>query len=247
MECRDYREIVAAHVDGTLTAAEESEVQVHLSQCPKCKQVFDWETKATTLLKQSLSPLTPRHELKQKLLDRLGEGGDRTQGWLSMSRAWVPALSLLLVVGAIYFALPSRNQRDFFVDTVAHYQRAHEDLENFSETAAANPTARILDLKPWGYHLLGRNVHQAKGRENRVFVYHGQQNDLLVAQELEGESLSPPRGSVVVRKSGKNFVSLTKGDINLVAWEDKNIICVLASKLPKDRVIALAEQIAIRS
>ena len=244
MNCQDYREIISAHIDGTLSDEEKLEVQSHLDQCPRCKQTLAWETNATNLLRRSLSPLTARPELKQRLLDRLSEADNRSLGWLSLSHAWAPAVSILLIIGIVYFVWPFRNQGDFFVDTVTHYQRAHQDLENFSDTAGTDPTARILDLKPWGYHLLGRRVHRVKGQENRVFFYHGQQNDLLVAQELEGQSFLPPRGSTVVKKSGRDFVSFTNGDLNLVAWQDKNMICVIASKLPKDHVVALAAQIA---
>ncbi|HWP60476.1 MAG TPA: zf-HC2 domain-containing protein [Candidatus Acidoferrales bacterium] len=247
MECRDYREIVAGHVDGALTPAEKSEAEAHLGKCLKCRQLFNWETKATALLKQSLSPLTPRHELKQKIVNQLEEAHSKSQAWLALSRTWVPALSLLLVVAAIYSALSARIQRDLFTDTAALYQRARANLENFSATAAPSPTARILDLKPWGYRLLGRSVRQARRGENRVFVYYGEQNDLLVAQEVEGENLSAPPDSVVVKKSGKDFVSLSQGDINLIAWQDRNIICILASKLPRERLVSLAEKIATRA
>jgi anti-sigma factor RsiW len=154
---------------------------------------------------------------------------------------------ILLVIGSVYLVWPHRGGDDFFADTVTHYQRAHQDLEKFSRTAGTDPTARVLDLKPWGYHLLGRSIQQASGRESRVFVYHGQHDDLLVAQEVEGENFSPPRGATVVRKSGKDFVTFSNGDVNLVAWQDKNIVCVLASKLPKDRVVALAGEIAERA
>jgi len=104
----------------------------------------------------------------------------------------------------------------------------------------------VLDLKPWGYRLLGNSVHRFQGRENRVFVYHGQHNDLLLAQEFEGERLSQSRGSTVVTRVGKNFISLSRGKINLVAWQDKNIICVLASILAPERMLALAAEIAER-
>lgn len=247
MNCQEYKEIISAHVDATLSPAEESKAQSHLNRCPECSQTFAWETKATKILRQSLSPLTPRQELKQRLLDQLGQANNESQSWLWASRAWVPAFLILLITGSVYLVWPLRNQQDFFADTVSHYQRAHRDLTNLSQTAGTDPTARILDLKPWGYHLLGKSIQRTNGRENRVFVYHGQQNDLLLAQEVEGASLSPPRGSTVVTKSGKNFVSLRSGNVNLVAWQDNNIVCVLASQLPRDRVIALAEQIAIRS
>ena len=246
MNCQDYREIISAHVDGTLSTEEKLEAQSHLDQCSRCKQTLAWETAATKFLRTSLSTFPVRQELKQRVLDRLGEADNRSLGWLFLSRAWAPALALLLIIGSVYFVWPLRDDRDLFVDTVTNYQQANENLARLSHAAGTDPTARFLDLKPWGYRLLGKSVHRAKGRENRVFVYRGRQNDLLVAQELEGESFTPPRGSTVSRKSGKDFLSVTEGEINLVAWQDKNIICVLASKLPKDRVVALAEQIAQR-
>jgi anti-sigma factor RsiW len=69
---------------------------------------------------------------------------------------------------------------------------------------------------------------------------------LLVAQEVKTGNLPFPRGAEVFQKSGRDFVSISKDGIQLVAWQDKDVICVLASRLPKDRILALAEEIAIR-
>src|SRR5918994_7015030 len=102
MDCLDYKEIISAHVDRTLSAEEEPEVQSHLDQCPKCKQILAWETKAMKILRQRLSPLAPRQELRQKVLDQLGaDRSNRSPSWLSTRRIWAPALLILLITASV--------------------------------------------------------------------------------------------------------------------------------------------------
>ena len=247
MNCQAYREIISAHIDGTLYAQEQVEVQSHLEQCPKCKQLAEWEIKATKTLKQSLSPVQPRYELKQRVLNQLGETHrSRSYGWLQIRLGWMPVLSCLLIFAAIYFAWPSRPQDDIFMDTLVHYRQATQGLVKLGHPTASTPTAALLDLTPWGYQLLGTDAHQVRGQARRVFVHRGRQEDLLVAQEVEGSKLARPPGSELLQKSGKDFVRISKDGVQLVAWEDKNVVCVLASNLPKDRIVALAEQLAVR-
>jgi anti-sigma factor RsiW len=247
MNCEDYREIISAHVDGKLLADETVEVESHLDQCLKCKQIFGWETKAANALKRCLPPIAPRYELKQRLLGQLGEtdGGD-CPSWFRVFRPWAFALSFLLIVGTIYSYWTSRAQSDIFADTIIQYQQATQGLKKFSQPHDATLTARLLDLSPWGYQLLERRIYQIRGQESRVFVYQGNDKELLVAQELDGGSLPRPPGSSIFQKSGRDFVSISQGGLHLVAWRDKNVVCVLVSNLPRDRMVALAEQIATR-
>jgi len=247
MNCQDYREIISAHIDGTLSAEEEFEVRSHLDQCPRCKQFADWEIKATKALKQSLSLVSPRYELRQRIVRQLGET-DRSgfHGWLQIPRVWVPALSCLLISAVVYFAWPSRTQEDIFTDTLIHYRQATQGLVKLAQEPGSTRTAGLLDLTPWGYQLLGEESQQVRKQARRVFVHRGREEDLLVAQELEGANLAHPRGSELFRKSGKDFVSVSQDGVQLVAWQDNNVVCVLASNLPRDRVVALAEQIANR-
>lgn len=246
MDCQEYREIVSAHVDGELSTSEASEAKSHLDQCARCAQVFAWETRATKILKQSLSPLPARHELKQRILDRVSPAENQRPRWLFVSHAWAPALLVLVIFGSVYWGWPFRSE-DLFAHTASYYQRVNEDRSHLLPATDTYRTARILDLAPWGYQLFGQSVQRVNGRENRVFAYQGLQNELLVAQELEGEILSQPRGSKVVKKLGRDFVTGRSGNINLVAWQDKDMVCVIASRLPPDRMLTLAAEIAQQS
>ena len=78
MDCLHYKEIIAAHVDGTLAAEEELQVKSHLDQCPKCKQFFRWETDVKKLLRQKFSPIVVQPSFKKALLERLEAKRKRT-------------------------------------------------------------------------------------------------------------------------------------------------------------------------
>jgi len=247
MDCQEFKEIISAYVDGALSPSEQLTVQHHLDRCSRCRQIASWEAKAAKALKQSLSLVSPRSELKQKLLDRLAESDERSHwNWLCAPRAWIPALTVILIMGASYYAWRPKAPEDAFADTVSQYRRVIQGMEVFARHPAPALAAQPLDLSPWGYQLLGIQARKVNGRERRVFVYRGQKQELVVAQEIEGTEFSPPRGSSVVKVSGRDLVSHSEGHVNLVAWKDKKIICVLASALPKASLIDLARQIAAR-
>ena len=248
MDCREYKEIISAHVDGALSAKEVSETESHLHHCPNCARMFAWETRATKTLKQSLSPRPGAYELKQKILGQLDPSESRWSRLFLPNPAWAPALLVLFIFGSVfYWGWPFRSQQDLFAQTAGYYQRVDEGSSELLPATDTYLTARILDLTPWGYALFGKDVQRIKGLENRVFAYQGLQKELLVAQELDGEILSAPRGSVTVRKLGIDFVTRSIGNVNLVAWQDEDMVCVIASKLPADHLLALAAEIARQS
>jgi hypothetical protein len=209
--------------------------------------MFTWEVKATKLLKQSLAPAPARYELKQKILEQLSPRESRSPQWSFLNPVWAPALLVLVIVASfLYSGWPFRSQPDLFAHTASYYQRVHDGASELLPPTDTYLTARILDLTPWGYVLFGKDIQLVEGVENRVFAYQGLQNELLVARELDGKTLSPPHGSTVVKKLEKDFVIAASGDINLVAWQDGSMVCVIASKLPSDRLLALAAEIALQ-
>jgi hypothetical protein len=163
-----------------------------------------------------------------------------------MLRIYAPAFACLLIFVGIYVAWPLRAQQDIFADAIALYRQASRDPTQPVEELGGTQTANLFDLRALGYQLLSRQVRQVRGQTTRLFVHKGPDEGLLVAQELDGAKLTQPRGSELFRKSGKEFISVSEGGIELVAWQDNHVVCVLASNLPRDRMIALAEQIAAR-
>jgi predicted anti-sigma-YlaC factor YlaD len=44
MDCENYQGIISAHVDDALSPKERWAVQTHVNHCPKCRQLYIWET-----------------------------------------------------------------------------------------------------------------------------------------------------------------------------------------------------------
>ncbi len=249
MGCQEYKEIISAHVDGTLSFEETLEVQSHLAGCPQCKQKFLWETKMKGFLKQRLSPLQVRPALTEGLLGQLEEKSK--EGFLSWSYkgpGLVYAFAILLLMAVPYLVWHSAIQEDLFTNAVAQYQKlAKETSESSPENAARNSSARVLDLSPWGYRLLARQSTQFKGQEGRIFVYQGEGKEFLLAQEFEGLNISSPPAARSIRASKADFVSYRRQGVNLIAWKEKDLVCILTSTLPEDKLLGLARQIAEKS
>ncbi len=164
-------------------------------------------------------------------------------GWPYLAHGLAAAFALLLIVAIPYLFGPGKVQEDVFTDAIARYQRVMQGVVETSQ--AGFPAARLLDLSPWGYRLLSGQTLQVKGQEGRVFVYRGQGKEYLLAQEFEGGELSPLPGSKVARVSSQEFVSYSQGGVNLVAWKQKDLLCIIASTLPREKLLGLAQQIAL--
>lgn len=247
LDCQEYKEIIAAHVDGDLSPNEMLAAQGHLDQCPKCTQMFHWETEVKDLLKQGLSLLPARRGLKEKILDQLGETRmERFFGWFNPHPVLIAASALLLVVALHYLFWQGEVHQEVLTDAIAQYQKVTEGIVEAQEAASSpTPAARLLDLSPWGYRVLARQSQQVRGQEGRVFVYQGQGKEYLVAQEFDGADFSPPAGARIIRASNREFVSYSQEGVNLIAFKEKDVLCILSATLPEEKLLGLAQQLVM--
>ena len=244
MHCQEYKEMISAHVDGALELPERLAVESHLNECPKCTQMFLWETKMRSALKRKLSPIPARAALRERVMDQLGvTRKEGLFGWSYMAHGLAAAFALLLIVAVPYLFWPGKVQEDILTDAIMRYQKVMQGIVESPQ--AAFPAARLLDLSPWGYRLLSGQTQWVKGQEGRVFVYRGREKEYLLAQEFDGAELSTPPEGRVMRVSSQDFVSYSQAGVNLVAWKQKELLCILASTLPREKLLGLAQQLAI--
>jgi len=249
MDCQNYKEIISAHVDDALSPKERWAVQTHLNQCPKCRQMYIWETQVARDLKRKLFPMEARPALKERILEQLGETQrERFWPWSYAAQGFMAAIALILVVAVPYLFWPEKSHENVFNHAIAQYQKVSlGGTRTPQREVTKTPAARLLDLRPWGYQILSRKSHWVEGQQGRTFVYRGEGEEYLMAQEFEGMEFSPPTGGSVVRTSNRDFVSYSQGGVNLVAWQDKDMLCIIASKLPKKKLLRLAQKIAVPS
>ncbi|MBM4192850.1 MAG: hypothetical protein FJ202_00520 [Gemmatimonadetes bacterium] len=91
-----------------------------------------------------------------------------------------------------------------------------------------------------GFTLVGGRAHRVQGRPSALFTYRGAGGIALVCQMFEARmtELSTPRESRT--QNGVTFAIYQVGAATLVFWPEGSIVCVLASTLDPERVIALA-------
>ena len=190
MDCQEYKEVISAHVDGALSPEERLTVQSHLNQCSRCTQMFHWETGVRKALKPKLSLIPGRPALNERVLDQLrATPREGLFGWSYMSHGLVAAFALLLIVAVPYLFWSGKVQEDIFTGAIAQYQNVAQGMNDTPQ--AASPAARLLDLSPWGYRILSRQIQQVKGQERRVFVYRGKGMNICWLRNLKGSSFLP--------------------------------------------------------
>ncbi len=249
MNCLKYGKIIAAHVDGALSPEEGIAAQSHLNKCPRCQQNFLWETEVKRSLRQRLSLIPARPGLRARVLDQLGETAkEGFLGWHYMRHGLVAAFALLFIVAVPYLVWRGKVEENIFSDAISQYQRVTQGIADTAQAdRSQTPAARLLDLSPWGYRVLAKQSQQVRGQEGRVFVYQGQGKEYLLAQEFDGMDFSPPSGARVIQASSREFVSYSQEGVNLIAFKEKDLLCILASTLPREKLLGLAQQIAMGS
>ncbi|MBI2211518.1 MAG: zf-HC2 domain-containing protein [Deltaproteobacteria bacterium] len=248
LDCQEYKEIIAAHVDGYLSFEEGLEVQSHIERCPNCAQKFLWETRVSNAFRGKLTPILASRALRERVLEQLEE--PPKQGifaWSYLPQGLVVAFALLLMVGVSYVTWRAEAKDDLFADAIAQYRTLAQGMaEARQPTPALTASARVLDLSPWGYALLAKQTRQLKDREGQIFIYQGPNKEYLLAQEFDGADFPPTSDARALQASSRQFVVYGQADVNLIAWKEKNILCLIAGNLPQEKLLGLAQQIAAR-
>jgi len=248
MNCSEYREIIAAHVDGALSFEENREVQAHLDQCGACRRMFGWETKAQKVIKPHLAIIAPPSGAKDRIFDKLEQKGRNREmmGWFSFRLHLAGSFALLMVVVLATILWRNTSQNDFMSVAADQYRTMlAQGLGAPPQGDLTTPAASRLDLSPWGYRLSANQVNQVKGGERRLSLFEGKANDYVLAQEIDGGDLTPAPDAVITRADNREFISYSRDGVNLVAWKDHDLLCLLTSKLSNEKLLALAKQITV--
>jgi len=250
MNCREYRELIAAHVDGALSFEESREAQSHIEQCATCCRIFVWETRAQKVIKPRLAIIAPPSGAKERLLDTLEQKGRSREmlRWFSLSPRLAGSFALAMVVVLATILWRNNSQDDLLSVAVDQYRTVlAKGIGSDQKEGQSTPATRLLDLSPWGYRLSANQVKQVDGREERLSLFEGQANDYILAKEIDGVVLPLSSEAMITRAGDRQFVIYSRNGVNLVAWVDNDLLCVLTSKLPNEKLLALAKRIAVRS
>lgn len=119
-------------------------------------------------------------------------------------------------------------------------------VEQFFRQRGISFPTRVFDLGMMGYQVVGGAVRNDGNRPRALFVYRNGTGGTLVCQMYEGQTTELPAADEVRENNGIRFLVYREGDLTLVFWQEGDVICVLASDVGPEAVIALAFAKAVK-
>jgi anti-sigma factor (TIGR02949 family) len=245
--CAEYRDWVAADVDGSL-GNEAENVRRHLASCESCRRLRERQVAIRELLRsRALQQPAPRG-LRTRVVARLEE---ESQG-LTAPRKWrfrarSAGLALISVVAAAVMILWNRDAS--FAPLIESYNLASRGaleitfptsdpvaLEAYyRERHAEGFPDHVIDLSPAGFRLIGGVLKAFPEREARLAVYSDGANVIVCDYQFAKSFPFPLPASgepVFFSRSGVNFCARRIGEE----------VCLLATRIAIDRFRTLVGQ-----
>ena len=264
MKCDEAQELITALVDQELRDPERSSLEVHLTECARCRWAREEERALKQAIRRAGQGILAPDELRDRILSnpRIFPAKSRSaRRWRDyiwpMPHMLRPALAIALILA---FALPTlywfkeRSEPiavaaletyDLFLRGELPVQRA----ENSNEIEAQLTSAVGGRFHPMGYDLTAMNlrpvagfVREIDGRKVLVAIYQGQGGTLFCYTFSGSEKDAPPNAARFFDAAKKiNFYAFSRDSVNAVFHREGEVICILASEMPMDELLALAK------
>jgi hypothetical protein len=264
MTCDEAQELITGLVDQELRDPEVSLLETHLNECARCRLVLAEERALKTKIRAIGDTVRAPARLRNRILSdqRIFPKAIRSRT-SPLQSLWptshVPGRALLaavvlIVACTIFFrgdymtrpvALAALDTYESFINgglPVIKAQHAEEINEQL---------IRAVDGKfhPMGYDLGAMNlqpvagaVREIRGRKILVAIYQGPGGSLLCYTFLGTETDTPPNAARFFDSTKKiNFYAFSRGGVNAVLHREKDVICILASEMPMEKLLGLAK------
>ena len=248
--------------DNRLGGADLARARSHLEGCERCRREFE----AMQRVREMLAPRAGHDEDPLALsaaLSGLLDKEDRAAASSQQSRAtrnrvaWRWALAAGIATIFATTLVLWRNDKpvdsDPWTAAVAQHFAAYrtarmplamrssnpKELEHFfSEHLEFHP--RVYDLDTMGYQIQGGEVIRLNGRSSALSAYRGSDDSSLLCEMFLGRMDELPPVERTVSHNGIAFRVYRRGAMTAVYWADGDVICVLASDIDSDALLALA-------
>ncbi|MEX0802678.1 MAG: zf-HC2 domain-containing protein [Candidatus Binatia bacterium] len=263
MNCDEAQKLITALVDQELDQAERSSLEAHLKECSGCRLAFEEELALKQKIHQAGERMHAPGPLRSRILsDRrtFPEKNRSARQWLGylwpdspIYRTALAVTVLLLFILPTYY-LSNRISQPVALaaletyDLLARGELSVDRTQNSDEIAGELTRAVDGRFHPMGYDLTAMNlrpvagvVREIHGRKILVAIYQGEGGSLLCYTFLGSESDAPPNAARFFDPDMKmNFYAFSGAGINAVLHREGDVICILASQMPMDELLALA-------
>lgn len=262
MNCDEAQELITALVDQELHQAERSALEAHLEECSGCRLAFEDELALKRKIRQAGERMYAPALLRSRILsDRriFPENRGLARRWLEnlglrspLYQAGLALAFLVLLILPTYY-LSNRISQPVTLaafETYDLFTQGKLPLERTSSDEIVRRLTQAVDghFHPMGYDLsvmslepVAGVVREIRGRKILVVIYQGEGGSLLCYTFLGSEADAPPNAARFFDPDTKmNFHAFSRAGINAVLHREGEVICILASEMPMDELLALA-------
>jgi anti-sigma factor RsiW len=270
MNCAQAQELITALVDNELDQGARPGLEAHLDECSGCRLGFEEELALKRKIRQAGERMHAPALLRNKILsDRriFPEKKRSARQWLENLWPASPvyqiaiALSLLILLILPTYYLSNRISQPIALaafETYNSFARGELPVDrapNSAEIVARLTRAVDGRFQPMGYDLTAMNltpvagvVREIDGRKILIAIYQGEGGSLLCYTFLGSEGDAPANAARFFDQDKKmNFYAFSRAGINAVLHREGDVICILASEMPMDELLALARNKSRRS
>jgi anti-sigma factor RsiW len=262
MTCGEAQELITAVVDGELPEPERASLETHLHDCADCRTAL----KAERALKQAIrgtgaqlrapAALHARILSDPRIFPAQGRGARRWRDYLwPMPPALRPALTVAILLAvalpAYYFmgyrvepvAVAALESSDLYLRGKLPARRAanaDEIVEQLTRAVSGRFHPMGYDFSAMGLRPVAGLVLEVQGRKILVAIYQGTHGAILCYTFLGSEDDAPPNAAKFF-DAGKqmNFYAFSRGTVNAVFHREGDVICILASEIPMEELLAV--------
>ena len=262
MKCEEAQELITALIDREISDQEKSSIENHLKDCQRCRFIYDQEQALKREIHAAGAHLSAPAELRSKILSDqrvFPAPAGSPRNW--KERTWAarplsrPALALalvvLLILPILYLMQPTREpvslaalqiQKKIIEGEVSLQKASNQDeLRNWQIRAVDGKFAPMeYDLSSMNVQPEDGMVQEITGRKVLVTVYTGNGLSVTCFTFLGTEGDAPENATAFFDPGNKiKFYTFSKDGFNAVLHREGNVICILVSKMPTEKLLAM--------
>ncbi len=264
MNCDEARELITALIDNELSGPERSLIEGHLKECSRCLRVYELERALKKEIHSVGASMSAPAELKRKIIANHGllpNDSQSSDGWIRIVLPFRPllrpafglALLGILLLPVIYLLKP-QHTRPISVAALEIQQKIMDGelslrtAKNRNELRDWQIQAVNDEFMPMEYDLssirlqpAGGLVQDIDGRKMLVTVYSGNGPSITCFTFLGTEQDAPEDATVFLdQKRNIKFYTFSRNEYNAVLHREGNVLCLLVSDMPAEKLLALA-------
>ena len=263
MKCEEAQKIITALVDEELSRQERTSIEAHLEDCPRCRWAYEQERTLKREIHKVGASLSAPARLERKILNDYGIAPtdlESSRGWNKVALPFRPflhpafglAVLLIVLLPMIYLIQPhsqpislaalEMEEKIMEGELSLRTARNQNELRDWQIRAVNGTFAPMAyDLSSAHLQPVGGAVQEINGRKMLVTVFKGSGMPVTCFTFL-GTEADAPKDATVFFDQGKdiNFYSFSSKGYNAVLHRKGNVICILVSKMPTEKLLDLA-------